>query len=282
MSIDGLAETIERSRGTILIGVPFIYALMVDMAAQAGIKHDLSSMRLYVCGGAPLPIDIIKRFRQYYGVAITQGYGLTEAIAHVTCQPIDGSGQPGSVGKAMPGWALKIVDDNGRELPPTRNGEVLVRGPIMKGYYNNSQATADNIKDGWLYTGDIGRVDEEGNLFITGRKKDLIIVKGQNICPIDIESVLHKHPKVAEAAAIGIPDELRGEIVGAVVSLKPGETATEQEVRHLCLEHMANYKVPKQVIFLDSLPKTTDGKIDKKKIKDSLSIPSLFQEIAIS
>ena len=282
VSIPGLTEIIERSGGTVLIGVPFIYTLMVGMAEEEGIKHDLSSMRLYVCGGAPLPIDIIKRFRKYYGVAITQGWGLTESIAHVTCQPIDGSGEPGSVGKAMPGWTLKVVDDNGRELPPTRNGEVLVSGPIMKGYYNNPQATAEHIKGGWLYTGDIGKVDEEGNLFITGRKKDLIIVKGQNICPIDIETVLLKHPKVAEAAVIGIPDELRGEIVGAVISLKPEETIAEQEIRHLCLEHMANYKVPKQIVFLDSLPKTTDGTIDKQKIKEYLSIPSLFPEIAIS
>jgi len=282
VSIAGLTEIIERSRGTILIGVPFIFALMVGMAETEGIKHDLSSMRLYVSGGAPLSVDIIKRFKRQYGLDITQGYGLTEALAHVTCQSIDGSGEVGSVGKALPGWAMKIVDDNGTELPPNQAGELIVKGPIAKGYYNNPQATAEQIKDGWLYTGDTAKVDEDGNLFITGRKKDLIIVKGQNICPSDIESVLHTHPKVAEAAVIGIPDELRGEVVGAVISLKEGEAATEQEIRRLCLEHIANYKVPKQVMFLDSLPKTTAGKIDKESIRARLSIPSPFQEISVS
>jgi len=281
VSITGLTEIIERSKGTILIGVPFIFALMVGMAEEEGINHDLSSMRLYVCGGAPLSIDIMKRFRKHYGLPLTQGYGLTESLAHVTCQPIDGSGVPGSAGPALAGWEVKIVDDNDRALPPNEAGEVIVRGPITKGYYNNPQATAEKIRNGWLDTGDIGKIDENGELFITGRRKDLIIVKGQNICPSDVEDVLSTHPKVAEAAVIGIPDELRGEIVGAVISLKEGEAATEQEFRRFCLEHIANYKVPKQVMFLDSLPKTTDGKIDKESIRHHLSIPPLFQEMAI-
>jgi len=280
VSIPGLTEIIEKSRATMLVGVPFIFTLMVGTAEEEGIKHDVSSMRLYVCGGAPLSIDVIKRFRKYYGLDITQGYGLTEAGAHVTCQPIDGSGEPGSVGPAMPGWAVKIVDDNGREVAPNQKGEIIARGSITTGYYNNPQATAEIIKDGWLYTGDIGKVDEDGNIFITGRKKDIIIVKGQNICPSDIESVLHRHPKVAEAAVIGIPDELRGEIVGAIISLKEGEAAMEQEMRRFCLEHMANYKVPKQVTFLDSLPKTATGEIDKESIREHLSIPSPFQSTA--
>lgn len=185
-------------------------------------------------------------------------------------------------GKLYLGWEMKVVDGNGRELPPNQAGEVIVRGPIMKGYYNNPQATNEVIKDGWLYTGDIGRISENGQLFITGRKKEMIIVKGQNIYPSDIESVLHNHPKVAEVAVIGIPDEMRGEVVGAVISLKAGEVATEQEIRQFCLERIANYKVPKQVMFLDSLPRTATGKIDERSIRERLSIPPIFQELAIS
>ena len=196
--------------------------------------------------------------------------------------PIDGTGKLGSIGKALPGWEVQVVDNDGRELSPNQTGELIVKGPITQGYYRNPHATAEVIKDGWLYTGDIGRADEDGYLFITGRKKDMIIIKGQNVYTSDIESLLLKHPTVAEAAVLGIPDELRGEVAGAVVSLKEGEIATEQEIKRFCLERIANYKVPKQVIFLDSLPKTATGKIDKEGIRDLLSIPSLFQEMPIS
>ncbi len=267
LSIGGLMETIEKERATIFMGVPFIFILMVHTAEEEGIKHDLSSLRLCCVGGAPTPTEIMKRFKQLYGLDIVQFWGLTEATAYLTCQPIDGTGKLGSVGKALPGWKVKIVDDNGKELPPNQPGEIIVSGPIMKGYYNNPQATAETIRDGWLHTGDIGRVDEDGELFIVGRKKEMIIVKGQNIYPSDIEDVLNAHPKVAEAAVVGIPDELRGEAVRAAISLKAGEVATEEEVRRFCRERMADYKVPKQVIFLDSLPKTATGKIRKEDLK---------------
>ncbi len=177
------------------------------MASREGIKNDLSSLRLCVSGGAPLPINVIRQFKQHYGFTIPDMWGLTEAVSQVTCQAIDGTGKLGSSGKALPGWEVKIVDDNGGELPHNQPGEIIVRGPIMEGYYNNPQATAEAIRDGWLYTGDIGSVDEDGCLFILGRKKEVIIVKGQNIYPSDIEDVLHTHPKVAEAAVVGIPDE---------------------------------------------------------------------------
>ncbi len=256
LSISGLMETIERERATIFTGVPFIFILMVHTAEEEGIKYDLSSLRLCYAGGAPISTDIMKRFHQLYGLAVVQFWWLTEATSHLTLQPIDGTGKLGSVGKALPGWKVKIVDDNSEELPPNKPGEMIVSGPMMKGYYNNPRATAETIRDGWLYTGDIGKADEDGELFILGRKKEMIIAKGQNIYPSDIEDVLYTHPKVAEAAVVGIPDELRGEVVRAVISLKAGETATEQEIKRFCLEHIANYKVPKQIIFLDSLPKT--------------------------
>lgn len=267
LSIKGVMEIIERERGTIFMGVPYIYALMVDMAEKDGIESDLSSLRLCGSGGAPLPPSIIRRFKQHFGRDIIDFWGLTEAACHATCLPVDGSGKFGSVGKALPGWELKIVDDNGRAFPTNHPGEIVVKGPIMKGYYNNPEATAEVIREGWLYTGDIARMDEDGYLFILGRKKEMIIQKGQNIYPGDIEAVLKTHPRVVETAVVGVPDELRGEIVRAYISLKEGEIATEEEMRHFCREHMANYKLPKQIVFLDFLPKTATGQIRKGELK---------------
>lgn len=281
LSMPTLTETIEREKITILIGVPFVYTLLVRSAEKEGIKHNLSSLRLCCSAGAPLSIDIVEQFQRHYGWDIADCWGLTEAVCIVTSPPINGTGKLGSVGKALPGWEVKVIDDSGRELPPNQAGEAIVRGPIMKGYYNNPQATAEIIKDGWLHTGDITKLDEAGNLFITGRKKDTIIIKGQNVYPSDIEGVLSHHPKVAEVAVIGIPDELRGEVVGAVISLKKGATATEQEIKQFCLERITNYKVPKQVIFLDSFPRTASGKIDKESIREHLSIPPLFPKMSI-
>ncbi len=270
LSISSFMAAIERERGTMFLGVPYIFALAVDIAEKEGIKNDLSSLRLCASCGAPLPIATIQRFKQHYGFDIFDCWGLTEATCLVTCPPIDGSGELGSVGKALPGWEVKIVDDSGKELPPNQTGEVIVKGLIMKGYYNNPEATAATIKDGWVYTGDTGKVNENGYLFLLGRKKEIIINKGQNIHPSDIEEVLHTHPKVAEAAAVGVPDEMRGEVVKAVISLKDKESITEQEIIRFCREYLADYKVPKQIIFMDSLPKTAAGKIRKEELEKSL------------
>jgi len=268
LSIEKLLEIIEREKATMFMAVPFVHALIVNAVEVEGIKNALSSLRLWGTAGAAMPADILQKLRQRLGMPAVNFWGMTESSAHVTCQPLDGAGKQGSVGKALPGWELKIVDDNDRELPPNEVGEIIVRGPIMKGYYNNPRATAEAIKDGWLHTGDMGRVDEDGQLFLSaGRKKDVIIAKGQNIYPSDIEGVLHSHPKVAEAAVVGISDKVRGEVPKAVIRLKAGEVATEQEIKHFCREHMADYKVPRQISFMDSLPKTADGKIDKEKLK---------------
>ena len=253
ISIGSFMEAIEREKGTIYMGVPYIYALAVNIAEREGIKNDLSSLRLFGSGGAPLSIDVFQQFKQHYGATIADIWGLTEAVSHVTCPPLDGTGKLGASGKALPGWEIEAVDDNGNELPTNQPGEIIVRGPIMEGYYNNPQATAEAIKDGWLHTGDIGRIDEDGYLFLSGRKKNIIILKGQNIYPSDIEEVLCTHPKVAGAIVVGIPDRLRGEIVGAAIRLKEGEVATEQEIRQFCQERMADYKLPRKIIFADSL-----------------------------
>jgi len=272
LSLSGVMEIIEREQGTIFMGVPYIYALMVNLAKMDGITHDLSSLRLCGSAGAPLTRSIIKQFKKHFGLDIIDFWGLTEAVCHITCPPVDGTGKSGSVGKALPGWEIKIVDNNGGELPVNHPSEIITKGPLMKGYYNNPEATAKVIKDGWLYTGDIGKIDEDGYLFIVGRKKDMIIQKGQNIFPTDIEDVLHTHPKVAEVAVVGIPNKLRGEVVRGVIRLKEGEAATKQSIKQFCLERLANYKVPKQIIFTDSLPKTATGKIRKQDLKGRLPI----------
>jgi long-chain acyl-CoA synthetase len=282
VSISTLLETIEKERCTLLIGVPFIFSMMINFAEQEGIHYDLSSLCLCAAGGSALPVDVSRQFKQLYGMHIAQFWGLTEATAHITTQPVDGSGVLGSVGKPLRGCEVKIVDPNNQVLPPNQSGEVVAsQAPLMKGYYNNSEVTAEVLKGNWLYTGDIGKLDKEGNLYITGRKKDLIIIKGQNVWPSDIEGMLYKLPMVAEVAAIGIPDELRGEVVGVAIRLNKGETATEQEIKRFCLDRLANYKVPKQVFFVDSFPITAGGKIDKEALRQRLGILPIFQETAI-
>lgn len=272
LSIHGLLETIEREKATIFLGVPFVHALLLREVAAGGIKHDIGSLRLCASAGAPLPLETIKRYRELIGRELIQFYGLTEATCHVTCQPLDGSGRDGYVGRALPGFQIKIVDDAGRELGPDQPGEIIVSGPVMAGYYNNPQATGEAIKDGWLYTGDIGSMDEDGDIVILGLKKPMLIVKGQNIYHSDVEDVIVTYPKVAEVAVVGItdPDGMRGEVVRAVIQLKPGQVAKETEIKRYCLARLANYKVPKQVIFVASLPRTPGGQVDKEVLKDLL------------
>jgi len=269
-SITSFLEAIERERGTIYLGVPYIYALAINVAEREGMKHDVSSIRLWCSGGATLTTEIIQQFKQHYGADILDIWGLTEVVSHVTYHPIGGVRKLGSSGKALPGWEIKAVDDDGNELPPNQTGEIIVGGPIMQGYYNNPQATAEVIKNGWLYTGDLGSIDEDGYLFLSGMKKDMIILKGQNIYPLDIEEVLCSYYKVAKAVVVGIPDKLRGEIVGAIIKLKRKFTATEQEIRSFCQTRLADYKLPKRIIFTKSLLKSAAAKIGKKKLEDYL------------
>jgi long-chain acyl-CoA synthetase len=269
LSVASLLEVIEREKATIFMAVPFVHALIVNAAETEGITRDLSSLRLWGTAGAAMPPNIWQKIKQLLDLSAVDFWGMTESAAHVTCQPPDGAGKSGSVGKALPGWELKIVGDDGQELPPNQPGEIIVRGPIMDGYYNNPQATAEVIKNGWLHTGDMGKLDEEGRLFlVAGRKKDMVIAKGQNIYPSDIEQVLASYPKVAEAAVVGIPDEVRGESPRAFIKLRTGEVATEQEIKKFCLERLANYKVPREITFVGSLPRTAEGRIDKTSLRE--------------
>jgi len=253
-SIHSFMEAVAREKGTIYMGVPYIYSLMINVARREGIRHDLSSLRLCISGGAPLEPAVIRLFRQYYDFNIIDVYGQTETICHITMMPMDGSGKAGASGKALPCWEIKIFDDNDNELPMGREGEIVTRGPMMTGFYNNPEATSKVIRNGWLHTRDIGKLDENGLLYITGRKRRMLILKGQNIFPDDIEEVLAKHPGIAEVRILGTIDLIRGETVKALVKLKPGETADEQEIRQYCQGRMADYKMPREVEFVDAIP----------------------------
>ncbi|MFC1947438.1 class I adenylate-forming enzyme family protein [Chloroflexota bacterium] len=276
LSIKSFMSAIEREKGTMFLGVPYIFALVVDMAKKDGIQDDLSSLRLCASAGAPLSVNTARQFKELFGLDIMDCYGLTEAVCHVTCPPISATVKIGSIGKPLCDWNLKIVDSYEREVPVGESGEILVNGPIMKGYYNNPEDTDEFIKDGWLYTGDIGMKDKDDYLYITGRSKDTIIVKGQNIYPADVESVIAEMPEVVEVAVMGIPDKMRGEIIGAVINLCEGADITEQGIRQFCLERIASYKIPKQIIFSGPMPRNQSGEIDKDILRGQLSIPPIF------
>lgn len=256
-SIHSFMETVEKEKGTIYMGVPYIYALMINVARKEGVNYDLGSLRICLSGGAPLAVEIIHLFQQYFHLNLLDIWGQTETVSHATVSPIDGTGPIGASGRAMPCWEMKIFDDNDNELLPNREGEIVMRGPVMASFYNKPEATARILRNGWLHTGDIGRIDEAGNLFITARKRIMLILKGQNIFPGDIEEVLNTHPKIAESRVVGVIDILRGETVRALVRLKPGETATEQEIRQYCQGRMADYKLPREVVFVESIPAVT-------------------------
>jgi long-chain acyl-CoA synthetase len=253
-SVHSFMEAIEREKGTIYMGVPYVYSLMINVAHREGIKHNLSSLRLCVSGGAPLEPVVINQFKKSCGFNIIDIYGQTESVCHITVMPIDGTGKIGSSGKPMPCWEIKIFDEDDNELPARQEGEIVARGPIMTGFYNKPRDTARIIKNGWLHTGDIGWIDEDGFLFITTRKRRMLILKGQNIFPGDIEEVLTTHPKIDEARVMGVIDIVRGETVKALVRLKPGEKATEQEIRQYCQGRMADYKLPREITFVDVMP----------------------------
>jgi long-chain acyl-CoA synthetase len=258
------------------LGAPYIFALAVDTVKKEGIQYNLSSLRLCASAGAPLSITTAREFRELFKLDIMDCYGLTEAVCHVTCPSICEPIKTGSIGKPLSGWNMKIVDNTGTEVSEDESGEILVNGPIMKGYYNNPEDTGKFIKDGWLYTGDIGLKDKDGYLYITGRSKDTIIVKGQNIYPADIETIIAEMPEVVEVAVMGIPDRMRGEIIGAVINLRKDTGITEQDIRQFCLERIASYKIPKQIHFSGPLPRNESGEIDKDMLREQLSIPRVF------
>lgn len=260
--VDAILKTINKWKPTIFPGAPTMY-IAVNNHPQVA-KYDLSSISACISGAAPLPVEVQEQFEKLTGGKLVEGYGLTEASPVTHCTPLYGKRKLGSIGLPMPDTEFKIMDlETGtRELAPGEIGELVVRGPqVMAGYWNRPDETAIALRDGWLYTGDIARMDEEGYTFIVDRKKDMIIAGGFNIYPREVEEVLYEHPSVKEAAVAGIKDPYRGETVKAYIVLKEGASLTAEEVIAFCRGKIAKYKCPTQVEFRDSLPKTLIGKV---------------------
>jgi long-chain acyl-CoA synthetase len=263
-----ILEAIHKHRINFFPAVPTMYVGVLNHPEAS--KFDLTSIKGCFSGAAPLPVEVIRDFEAKTGSQICEGYGLSETSPVVTTNPYGGKTKVGSIGLPVSDTDIKIVDlaDGTKEMPVGEAGEVLVKGPqVTGGYYKMPEETANAIKDGWLYTGDIGKMDEEGYFFIVDRKKDMVIAGGYNIYPREIDEVLFEHPKVLEACAVGIPDPYRGETIKAFVVLKPGETLTEEEVIKYCGEKLAKYKVPKKVEFMASLPKSGVGKVLRKELR---------------
>jgi len=257
---------IAAERASIFVGVPSMYMVWANMEPP---DLDLSSWRLAISSGAPMPVEVLKRFEEKYQIKIYEGDGPTECSPVTSINPIGGIRKIGSIGLPIRGVQMKIADDNDNEVTRGEVGEIVVKGDnVMKGYYKNPEATAEAIKDGWFHTGDLGKEDEDGYFYIVDRKKDRIIVGGLNVYPREVEEVLHQHPKIAEVAVIGVPDELRGEMVKALIVLKPDETATPLEVIKYCRDRLASFKVPRQMEFRDELPKGPTGKILKRALRE--------------
>jgi len=257
-------EAMAREKATVLLGVPPMFAMLARYKGDT----DTSSLRIAIAGGAPLPGSVVYAFEEAFGIPLLEGDGPTECGPVTAVNPLGGKHKVGSIGLPLRGVEMRVVDDNDREVPVNEIGEIVVRGPnVMKGYWNQPEATAEAMRGGWFHTGDLGKVDEQGYFYIMDRKKDMIIVSGINVYPREVEDILMTHAKVAVAGVIGVPDQLKGEEIKAVIQLKEGETATPQEIIRFCSERMAAYKVPRYVEFREELPLTATGKVLKRALR---------------
>jgi long-chain acyl-CoA synthetase len=258
-------EVMRRDRVTVFLGVPTMYSALLQARHPDG--PEASRLRLAVSGGAALPVEVLHGFERTFGASVLEGYGLSETSPVAAFNHPDRPRQAGSIGTPVRGVEMKLVTDDGTTVEPGAVGEIAIRGEnVMKGYFNNPDASTYALRDGWFHTGDLARVDQDGCYFIVDRKKDLIIRGGYNVYPREIEEVLYGHPAVAEAAVVGVPDPLHGEEVAAVVVLRTGEEATPEEIRDYVKERVAAYKYPRIVTLTAELPKGPTGKILKREI----------------
>lgn len=261
-------DLIESEKVTVLGGgPPAIYqAMMADPKLS---QRDISSLRVCPGGGASFPLEVHKRWKELTGLTIYEGYGMTEMAPIAVNTELRGK-RPGSVGKPVPDTDVEIVDiDTGKTVMPVgKTGEIRIRGPhLMRGYCNNPEETALILRDGWVYTGDVGLIDEDGFLTITDRKKDVILHKGFNVFPREVEEALHSHPSVTGVSVVGVPDERSGELVVAFVTVKPGDQPDEETLREACAEYLVAYKMPGRIEFLEKLPLTPAGKVDRMALR---------------
>jgi long-chain acyl-CoA synthetase len=266
-SAEAALAAIERDRVTVFEGVPTMFSALLHQPDRE--QPDVSTLRVCVSGGAALPVEVLRGFEAAFGCVILEGYGLSETSPVACFNHPDRVRKPGSIGTPIEGVEMRLVDDHRQEVAPDEPGEIAIRGHnVMKGYWKRPEATADAIdSEGWFYSGDIARVDEDGCYFIVDRKKELIIRGGYNVYPREIEEVLYEHPAVREAAVVGIPHDSLGEEVGAAIALKPGSDITESEIRDYVKSNVAAYKYPRHVWFVDELPKGATGKILKRAIE---------------
>jgi len=260
-------EKVKKYHPTYFPGVPRMYN---DFVNHPDVKaYNLNCLKFCSSGSAPIPVELIKKFEKLTGATIAEGFGLSESSPSTHRNPPFGKRKVGSIGLPLPSTDCKIVDDNGCELPADEIGELIIKGPqVMKGYWKKEKETNDSLKNGWLYTGDLARQDEEGYFYIVGRKKELIITNGFNVYPQEIESVLFAHPDIKESAVVGIKDEKRGELTKAFIVVHSGVTIDEDELKGYCYKNLTPYKVPKQFEVIADLPRNNVGKVLKKKLKD--------------
>lgn len=261
---------IIRNRATILVGIPQLFQALADAKIPFWL-HWVLKLRLVVSGAAPLPGETLAKFDRKFRFPLLEGYGLSEASPVVSFNPIRGVRKAGSVGLPLPDIEVKIFDDHGRELPPGQLGEIVVRGPnVMRGYYNQPEETAASLRDHWLHTGDMGRKDADGYIYIVDRRKEMLLVRGMNVYPREIEEVLHQFPNVREAAVVAKIDEKRGEVPIAFVSPLDGVTLDPNEILRFCRDRLADYKIPREIRVVNTLPRSATGKIAKLELKKNL------------
>jgi long-chain acyl-CoA synthetase len=258
-------EIIQRDQVNVFQGVPTMYGAMLHHPDRE--RYDVSSVQLCSSGGSAMPVELLRGFEEAFGCKILEGYGLSESSPVASFNHRDRERKPGSIGTPIKDVEMRVLDEDGNEVAQGEVGEIVIRGyNVMKGYWQRPEETAETIVDGWLHTGDMGRVDEDGYFYVVDRKKELIIRGGYNVYPREIEEVLYEHPAVREAAVLGVPHDEYGEEVGAAVVLKDGESATPDELRDFVKEQVAAYKYPRVVWLVDDLPKGPTGKILKREI----------------
>jgi long-chain acyl-CoA synthetase len=259
-------EIIQRDEVNVFQGVPTMYGAMLHLDGRE--DYDVSTLKVCASGGSAMPVELMRGFEEAFGCKVLEGYGLSESSPVASFNHPDRERKPGSIGTPIEGVEMKIVDDDGNEVDQGDVGEIVIKGHnVMNGYWKRDEATAETIVDGWLHTGDIGKVDEDGYFFIVDRKKEMIIRGGYNVYPREIEEVLYEHPDVREAAVLGIPSDEYGEEVAAAVALKDGASTSPDELRSYVKEQVAGYKYPRKVWLVDELPKGPTGKILKREIE---------------
>jgi long-chain acyl-CoA synthetase len=259
-------EIIQRDKVTTFAGVPTMYTALLHHPERG--DYDTSSLDLSVSGGSAMPVEVLRGFDEAFGTKVLEGYGLSETTGMGSFNLPSQERKPGSIGVPIGGTEFRLVDDDGNDVPAGEPGEIAMRGPfVMRGYWERDDATAETIRDGWFHTGDMATVDDDGYYFIVDRKKELIIRGGYNVYPREIEEVLYEHPAVREAAVIGVPHDALGEEVGAAIALKDGAEASEDEIRAFAKERVAAYKYPRQIWFVEELPKGPTGKVLKREIE---------------